>query len=1213
MKHSLASVLLFLSLLSTPLFAASTDKQGSPAKVLHTPLREKIAHTKQLPIPKSSSRQKKDVDLPTDFLKFSEEQATTTQSSPVENPTPSEENSYRINFTNVSIAEYVRFVAKISGRNFIYQDTDLLFTVTVVSEQSTSVDQVTAALLQILRIHGLSITEQGNNILIYKDATLSKIGPVASDNNSSNSAYTTRVIHLSYLPVLKAKDIVTNLLSPLALVDVSEGTNQLVITDIDANINTVMTLLTALDQPFDALDISSFIAVHSSATTLAQMATRILSPMAELQGIPFVIVDQPATGAVFIVGPKSIQPKALQVLQTLDQPGSHQETNLDVLVYIPKNISPEALLPLAEQILQPIAELEKVPFKMAIQGATNSIFITSTKPFNVRVLEIMQSLDQPSATPHKDAQAQNGPVEVAVFTPTYAKPEAIVSVADQILAPIATAEKVPFSLVIQSSTNSIFISSTRAFNLRIMELLQQLDKQSTVPSVSANVDVKPVPTNTVPLTIEVASYTPKIADAAAMVAVATKILQPIADSEKIPFGMVVQGSTKVIYISSTRAFNIKAIDLLEQLDKPSDQPLADINAQQMTEISSYIPQYSSPDSLLPIAEKILDPIAKAEKVPFTMVIQPLTKAIYISSTRDFNARTIALFKQLDQPPPPTPEKPSPAKSITIEVASYQPQFLPADALLNVAQKIMGPIATADNIPFSMVVQGATNAIFITSTPSFNARVISVLGALDQQPPVSNNNKQVDLPPTNIDTTTFWLYKLQYQTGSQIQTAFNTLGNNLQSYGGANTEIMDVVLNAVWMAGTNSILFTGTANAVYRMQQLMPQIDVPTRQVYIEMLVIQTSLSNSLSFGVQMGALVQTTQGMAYNFGNLNPGSTGSTTTGFPGQFQLPQVTPTAANPSLPTSTGFTLGSIGNFITHGGRVFGSIGSLVNALQTENDTKIIINPKIVAVDSHQSQIFVGSNTPFTTANVTVQAAQSSNAFNVDYRDIGTSLQVTPTLGRGDIITLDLVQEIDNIDANTSASINGFPAPTTNKLSSTTRVIVPNGYFLVLSGMIQNQKIYSNSGLPCLGCIPILGAAFSQQTQTYSKLNTIIFIHPRIMDTTEQIAGIGNYEGDEFYWNSKPECCNPDLQTNGFYKNFYRPYESVGKDLPQAQSKSPSLAPPPRVARAYPPAAHPDYVGSLTPPSQRPAPFAPACPPPPKTATPPTPPKPPKRPSS
>ncbi len=1151
LKYSLASVLLFLTFSSIQLFAVISEK--TPTRILHIPLKEKL-QTKQPPLVKKGTSLKKDTTL----SELSKKPFTIPNPSTISQSTPDIENKsasdgYRINFTNVAITEYLRFVAKISGHNFVYQDDDLQFAVTIVSEEPTSITDITAALLQVLRIHGLTLSEQGNNILIYKEGSISRLGPVILEDSGAQNSYSTRVISLTNLPALKAQSIVTALLSPQALVDISASTNQLIITDINSNINTIIDLLTALDQPFDALDITTYTTRHGSATAIAEMASLILAPIAEIQGVSILIKGQPS-GIIFIVAPIGFQEKIQQILEKIDNPASHLLTNHDVLVYIPVNLSPDTLVPLARQILQPIATTENVPFNITIQASTKSIFITSTKTFNQRVVDVLKSLDQPTTDSHLDLSAQSGPFEVATFKPQNMSPEALVSLVDQILQPIALTEKIPFSVVIQAATNSIYISSTRSFNLRTMQLLQQLDAPGAGPVIS---DIKGRP-STGNLNTEITTYLTKNADPISLVTVASKILDPLANLENVPFTMTLQSSTNTIYISSSKAFNIKAIDLLVQLDKPSITQNNDIN--QTTIIAAYLPKYSSPDTLLPIVEKILNPIAESEKIPFTMIIQPLTKTIYISSSHEFTLRTINLLKQLDQPAPEKAATPTAGKAITVEVASYQPQNLPADALMNVVQKIMEPIASSEKLPFTVVVQASTNSLFITSTASFNARVLSVLTALDQPSLESNLNNHIDLPPTNIDTTSFWLYKLQYQTGDLIQASLNTVGNNLQSYGGANPEIMDIIMNAVWLQSTNTLLFTGSESAIRRMQQLLPQIDVPSRQVYIEMLVITTTIQNSLNFGVQMGALVQTAQGMAYNFGSTTPlSASGSSTPGFSNSFQVPPTIGTTTSPSLPITPSFSLGSIGKFITHSGNVYGSIGSLVQALQTEGDTKIIINPKIVAVDNRQSSMFVGSNTPFTTANVTVQTAQQSNAFNVDYRDIGVSLQVTPTLGKGDIITLDLAQEIDQIDTGAASSVTqGFPTPTTTKLSTTTRVIIPNGYFLVLSGMIQNTKNYTKTGLPCLGCIPVLGAAFSTQTQTYTKNNTIIFIHPRIMETTDQICGIGNYEGDEFNWNSKPEECMPNCQTNAFHKSFYRPYESLSNDLPNGNVKGKSLTP-------------------------------------------------------
>ncbi len=1065
---------------------------------------------------------------------------------------PSTPSGYRINFNNVSVSEFLRFVSRISGQNFVFQESDVQFTVTVVSEDPVPADQVLSVMMQVLRVHGLSIAQQGDSVVIYKDASIAKIGGV----NAADAALVTAVIHVDFMTPEKAASVITPLLSGQALVDSSPATNQVIITDIKGNVDSAKQLIAALDQPFESLDVLTFIPTNGSSVTLGPIAQKVLAPIAAAQGVPLTLVQQPSTNTIFLVVNKGLAQKAMQILQALDQPGSHTDLfsnpniNVDVLLYQPKFLKGAALIPLAQQILQPIAEMEQVPFKMTLQGSTGTIFITSTTAFNQRAQAVLISLDQHSDDLSLDIPLDQQPFEIATYTPTEARPESLAAVATQILTPIAQKEGVAFNIVVQASTQTLYISSTKPFIPRILELLKNLDQPSDDASLDTPIGQQPV---------EIASYVPTYAKPETLAAVATQILNPIAQKDGVTFHIVVQAATNTLYSSAPRSFNLRVLDLLKTLDQPGKWTTI---AQTPTtiEVVSFTPQYNSPETLLPVAQKILQPLADSEKVPFIMVVQPTTKTLFIASTHDFDQRSLDLLKQLDMQP--SSQDNGPSKAVTVEVASYQPQYLPADTLLHLAQKILGPIALSEGLPFSMTVQESTNVIFITSTGDFNARVVSVLAALDQQGEGSK-----DLSPSNIDTTAFWVYKLQYQTGDQIQIALHTMGGNMQATTGGNADLIAAINNSVWLMPTNSFLFTGTESAIARMKLLMPQLDVPSRQIYVEVLIIQTSLSNSLNFGVQIGGLIQNTKPGGGSF-TLNGGNfTGITppATGFPATFQDPATAGTTTAPTLPMVNGFNLGSIGDFIWHNGQIIGSLGELVQAVQNEADTKLIMNPKIIAVDNHQAKVFVGSNIPYSTANVQIQAANNSTGFNVDYRDIGIELSVTPTLGPGDIITLDINQEIDAIDQSQSQSIdtaNGnFPTPTTTKLSTATRLHVPNGHFVVLSGMIQNSKDYSNSAVPCLGCIPYLGAGFSNQAQTYTKTNTIIFIHPRIMDTPRQQTDVSNYEGDEFCQNSKVDFCDINWKSNDPKKKFIKPCDTICDDLPTGTCKGPSQVAKPR----------------------------------------------------
>ena len=145
-------------------------------------------------------------------------------------------NGYVINFTNVGIIEYIRFISHISNTNFVFQENDLQFNVTIVSEGPTSVEDIMSALLQILQIHGMSLVEQGNNVLIYKTQDVTKLATVVEGDSNMYSPLVTRVIRVTYANPNKLKNIITPMLSQKAVVEVSPETRHIIVTDITGNI-----------------------------------------------------------------------------------------------------------------------------------------------------------------------------------------------------------------------------------------------------------------------------------------------------------------------------------------------------------------------------------------------------------------------------------------------------------------------------------------------------------------------------------------------------------------------------------------------------------------------------------------------------------------------------------------------------------------------------------------------------------------------------------------------------------------------------------------------------------------------------------------------------------------------------------------------------------------------------------------------------------------
>lgn len=223
-------------------------------------------------------------------------------------------------------------------------------------------------------------------------------------------------------------------------------------------------------------------------------------------------------------------------------------------------------------------------------------------------------------------------------------------------------------------------------------------------------------------------------------------------------------------------------------------------------------------------------------------------------------------------------------------------------------------------------------------------------------------------------------------------------------------------------------------------------------------------------------------------------------------------TPMGGIPSgmVPFTTGFDLGAIGDIIMNKGRSFISLGALVNAIQSDTDSTIIINPKIVTQDNRQSTIFVGDNVPYTGSIVTNIAAQTTNTSNIEYRDVGVSLTITPILGENDIITLDIINDISQVvNSATATNTLVLTGIETSHAHMETRVAVPNNHFVALSGMINDSKTHYKTGIPCLGGLPVIGFLFSENDRTANKDNIIIFLRPQIINTYEEYKAITEHQ--------------------------------------------------------------------------------------------------------
>ncbi len=539
--------------------------------------------------------------------------------------------------------------------------------------------------------------------------------------------------------------------------------------------------------------------------------------------------------------------------------------------------------------------------------------------------------------------------------------------------------------------------------------------------------------------------------------------------------------------------NLIITDLVENVEKIS-RLISNLDAPNSgVTVGQYVVHNGFVDSLVDLASKILFPIAQGN--PFVLVPHAPSNSIYIVSNSYIVEKALAVLQNLDN----NEGKTKIFSLNQLQPNGYNPQtgaFMSDEA----GKASQAPIIP--NLPPEFPVGG------IGRGPSvYNEASEFLPGGIS-----AGSRFARDLPAGHIERTVFFIYKLKYRRGDQIDISLRKIALSLMTTGIANIDLVSAINSVQWIESSNSLIFTGTVPALEKIKDLILEVDTPLHQVYIEMLILDTTLEDSLQYGVDWGIL--------FGGGNTAGGETFLTpptgdrlfSTLSPNINVLPDAKP------LLNGQGFNLGIIGRHLTHHGTHFSTISALVKALHDNTKAQIVLNPRILTEDNVTAEIFVGSTDRYKTQSI-------SNDFgnvitnNFQFIDVGTTLRVTPLIGNNGIITLDVIEEVTSPAAGANVQINNTSASDVNLITvlhknrSTTRLHVPNGFFVVMSGIIHTRESRFKNEIPCLGMIPLIGGAGKFKKMSESKRNLMIFIRPVIVDTESELECITKRQQDVF----------------------------------------------------------------------------------------------------
>jgi general secretion pathway protein D len=289
--------------------------------------------------------------------------------------------------------------------------------------------------------------------------------------------------------------------------------------------------------------------------------------------------------------------------------------------------------------------------------------------------------------------------------------------------------------------------------------------------------------------------------------------------------------------------------------------------------------------------------------------------------------------------------------------------------------------------------------------------------------------------------------------------------------------------------TNAVIVTTFPRNWEEIEATIRQLDKQPRQVLIEVLVVEVTLTDDTRLGIDWA--IKT------------------------GSFRIAQSAinpPTIASPSrgLPTpDAALTLpgGGLTAFAFAADEFF----AILNALAAENRVNVLSSPHVMTSENKKAVINVSDSIPIVTSQqvpiggTTVPTATATTSVigtqSIEYRDAGVILTVTPRIGERGTVALDVKQEVNDI---------GAPEPPTGsrriiKREAETSVVLMNNQTLVLGGLIRDRRSIEDRGIPLLKNIPLLGYLFGAKVNTVNKTELLILITPRVIGTALDAARI------------------------------------------------------------------------------------------------------------
>jgi general secretion pathway protein D len=427
-----------------------------------------------------------------------------------------------------------------------------------------------------------------------------------------------------------------------------------------------------------------------------------------------------------------------------------------------------------------------------------------------------------------------------------------------------------------------------------------------------------------------------------------------------------------------------------------------------------------------------------------------------------------------------------------QVGNQDPEIVPltnasASEIVRVVNSLYAGAAASEGVPVKVVADERSNSILIAGDEAQRLRIRALIVHLDTPLEAGGDTRVRYLHYANAEKLA---PKLKEQITGIAQAAGG--GGAPGATGAGASPLAQAEKNAMVWADpvNNALIITAPPKIMRAVMDIVDKLDIRRPQVLVEAIIADIDFNKDSELGVNWAAFVNGSNVPAGAF--VSPVG-GTSIVDLAGAIQ----NPANATTTLLQGTTLGIGSVGG----AGLNF---AAMLRAIRADTADNIIATPSAVTMDNQEAELKVAQEVPFITGQFTNTTAVTGGTVNpfqtIQREEVGTILKITPTISaEGTQVMLKISIESSSIGTKPAGAVDLV----TNKRTVSTTVLIDDGGIVVLGGLIEDDLSKSESRVPYLGNIPILGLLFKTRADTSTKNNLMIFIRPKILRDEAQAA--------------------------------------------------------------------------------------------------------------